>query len=274
MPASGGSRSGPSDDVVLQRARAAVVGDGAVLQGDAAVVGEEPLVHGAQLVGAPVDVGVARGLAQRAVRLERGEDRVGVAGRERPVVLADDAGRAEAGVGLEQWRAVRVAAVQRPRAEVEAQLDDALVLVAVGGERQGKADASAVAVEVEDDLLDAAPMRDEEVDVLDVDVPRVEPGGHVVHEPAERALAPDPPADGVMDLGHARERLDERVDLPGHQAVEERHRLMASRRYLSRTPCSAGAEKSSGAQGTPQAFHVAPAVHRHGTTLTGGGDWA
>ncbi len=31
--------------------------------------------------------------------------------------------------------------------------------------------------------------------------------------------------------------------------------LRCSRRYLSRTPCSAGAEKSSGAQGTPKASH-------------------
>jgi predicted ATPase/class 3 adenylate cyclase len=32
--------------------------------------------------------------------------------------------------------------------------------------------------------------------------------------------------------------------------------LRRSRRYFSSTPCSAGAEKSSGAQGTPQAFHA------------------
>jgi hypothetical protein len=35
----------PSHDVVLQCARAAVVGDGAVLERDAAAVGEEPLVE-------------------------------------------------------------------------------------------------------------------------------------------------------------------------------------------------------------------------------------
>src|SRR4051812_23311334 len=34
--------------------------------------------------------------------------------------------------------------------------------------------------------------------------------------------------------------------------------LRRSRRYFSSTPCSAGAEKSSGAQGTPQAFHAGP----------------
>ena len=39
------------DDVVLQRARAAVVDDRAVLERDAAAVGEEPLVEGAQTAG-------------------------------------------------------------------------------------------------------------------------------------------------------------------------------------------------------------------------------
>jgi len=39
------------------------------------------------------------------------------------------------------------------------------------------------------------------------------------------ALSPfDAPAYRVMHFGHARERLDERVDFPAHQAVEERHR--------------------------------------------------
>jgi hypothetical protein len=64
-----------------------------------------------------------------------------------------------------------VAAGQRPGAEVQAQLEDALVLlVVVAGERKGKTDASAAAVEVEHDLFDPARLRDEEVDVLDLDV--------------------------------------------------------------------------------------------------------
>jgi hypothetical protein len=47
-----------------------------------------------------------------------------------------------------------VAAGQRPGAGIQAQLDDALVLlVVVAGERKGKTDASAVAVEVEHDLF-------------------------------------------------------------------------------------------------------------------------
>ena len=220
-------RPAPGDHVVLQRAGAAVVGDRAVLQRDAAAVGEEPLVQRTQLVGAAVDVGVARRLAQRAVRLERGEDGVDVAGGERALVVADHVGQGEVVDRLEQRRAVRVAAGQRPGGEVQPQLDDALVLVVVGRERHRKADAPAVGVDVDDDLLEPARMRDQEVDVLDVDVALRHPGPGVGGIAPERGLAPDPPAHRMVHLGHAGERLDERVDLTGHQPVEERHRAHA-----------------------------------------------
>src|SRR4051812_38069067 len=112
----------------------------------------------------------------------------------------------------------------RPVTEVQAQLDDALVRIVVGGERQRKADASAVDVEVKDDLFYPARLDEEEVDVLDLDVASRQPGGRIGDEAPNRCLALDPPADRVMHLRHARERLDERVDLSGHQAVEEGHR--------------------------------------------------
>jgi hypothetical protein len=146
------------------------------------------------LVGAPVEVGVAGRLAHVVVRLDRGGDRFDVAGRKGALILADDVGLVEVEVRLEQRRAVRVAAGQRPGTEVQAQLDDARVLVAVGDERQGKADASAAAVEVKDDLFDHARIRDEDVDVLDVDIACRQPGGHVGDEAPERAFALDPPA--------------------------------------------------------------------------------
>src|SRR3954470_22056098 len=64
----GGQRGPPpGDDVVLQRACAAVVRDGAVLQRDAATVGEEGRKARAQLVGAAVDVLAAGGLAHVSV---------------------------------------------------------------------------------------------------------------------------------------------------------------------------------------------------------------
>jgi hypothetical protein len=141
-------RPAPGDHVVLQRASAAVIDDGAVLERDAAAIGEERLVVRAQLIGAPVDVAVAGGLVHVPVRLEGCEDRFHVAGRQRSLILADHVGLVNVEGGLEQRRAVLVAAGQRPGAEVQPQLDDALVLLlVVAGERKGKTDASAVAVD-------------------------------------------------------------------------------------------------------------------------------
>src|SRR5215216_181613 len=234
-------RPAPGDHVVLQRAGAAVVGDGAVLKRDAAAIGEERLVERAQLVGAPVDVAIAGGLAHVPVGLERGEDRLEVAGRERALILADDVRLGEVEGRLKQRRTVRVAAGQRPGAEVQAQLEDALVLlVVVAGERKGKTDASAVAVEVEHDLFDPARIRDEEVDVLDIDIAFRQPGGRIGDEAPKRAFALDAPAYRVMHLWHTRERLEERVDLSGHQAVEEGHRSEALMPVLVQDPLQRG----------------------------------
>jgi hypothetical protein len=63
-----------------------------------------------------------------------------------------------------------VAAGQRTGAEVDAQLDDAGVLVAIGRERQGKRDAPIAAVEGKDNLFYPAPRRNDEIDVLNRDV--------------------------------------------------------------------------------------------------------
>src|SRR3954471_12886322 len=52
-------RPAPGDDVVLQRACTAIVGDGATLQPDATAIGEEQLIERAQLVGPPVEIRVA-----------------------------------------------------------------------------------------------------------------------------------------------------------------------------------------------------------------------
>jgi hypothetical protein len=83
--------------------------------------------------------------------------------------IADDDGLVELGVGLEQGPD-RVATGQRPGAGVDTHLDDPGVLVAVGGERQRKLDASVTAVEVSDNLLDPAPRRHDEIDILDGDI--------------------------------------------------------------------------------------------------------
>jgi hypothetical protein len=108
-----------------------------VLQWDAAAVGEEQLTERTELVRRAVDVSTPCRLAHVTVRLERCHGRLDVAGRECALVIADDAAFVEIGVGLQQRWADRVAAGQRPGAEVDAQLDDASVHIAVGGEAKG-----------------------------------------------------------------------------------------------------------------------------------------
>ena len=121
------------------------------------------------------------------------------------------------------------------------QLDDALVLLlVVAGERKGKTDASAVAVEVEHDLFDPARLRDEEVDVLDLDAAFRQPGRRIRHKAPKRGFALDAPAHRVMHLWHAHERLEERVDLSRHQAVEEGHRSEALTPVLVQDPLQRG----------------------------------
>ena len=65
----------------------------------------------------------------------------------------------------------------------------------------------------------------------------------------ERALALDPAAHRVMHLGHARERLDERVDLPGQQAVEEAHRPQALASVLVQEALQRGGGEELGREG-------------------------
>jgi hypothetical protein len=78
-----------------------------------------------------MDVRPARGLAYVRVGLKGRNDGFDVAGRKRALVLADDIELLEVGVWLQHGRAVGVPACQRPGAVVDAQLDDARVLVAV-----------------------------------------------------------------------------------------------------------------------------------------------
>jgi hypothetical protein len=83
-------RLAPPHDVVLHRARAPVVDERATFQWDAAVVREQQLIEGAQVVWASVDVLAARRLAGLPVRFERRHDRVDIAGRERTLIFGDD----------------------------------------------------------------------------------------------------------------------------------------------------------------------------------------
>ena len=100
-----------------------------------------------------------------------------------------------------------------------------------------------VAVDVEHDLLDPARTPAGDVDVLDLDVALRQPRDGLGDVAPERRLALDASAHGVMDLGHARERPDERVDLSAHQA---------RRRTASTGDARAGAGRGRAATPAPR----------------------
>ncbi len=215
-------RPPPGDDVVLERARHPVVDGRAALERDPAAVREQPLVQGPERGGAAVRVPLARRLAEIAVGLEGGDRRLHVAGGEGAPVVADDVRGAGQLVGLQQRRADRVPAAQQPGAVVDPLLGDAAVGVVIAGDRHGNRDTPRVAVGVQDELLDPAARGDEEADLLGGRVVLGHPVAERDGEALERGDARDAPAHRMVDLGHAGERLDERADLPGPQAVEER----------------------------------------------------
>jgi hypothetical protein len=114
-----------------------------------------------------------------------------------------------------------VVAGERPVAEVDPQLFDPPVGPEVGHDRDRKIDSSALPVEMENDLLEAVSLSDDVPHVLDQEVVLPEPRAHLGGECLEGPCALDAPADGVVQLGHDGERLDQRIGLRSHQAVEE-----------------------------------------------------
>jgi len=93
MPASGGKSSGPKPRRCTQARRR---------------------VKRAQLAGAAADVLSVGRLPYVPVRIERRDGRFDIAGREGALVVANDVGLLDAGVGLQQRRPGRVRASQRP----------------------------------------------------------------------------------------------------------------------------------------------------------------
>jgi hypothetical protein len=128
-----------------------------VLEPEPAAVREESLIQREQLVVSTVDVRTAGGLADVGVGLKCRRGGFGVAGSEGAPLFADDVGLAQAGVRLEQRRAVVVLAGQRPHAPVDPKLDDAPVVRAISRDRHRHLDATSVAVERHHGLLDPAP---------------------------------------------------------------------------------------------------------------------
>ena len=118
-----------------------------------------------------------------------------------------------------------MAAGQRPAAEVDPQLVDPSVGLAVGDDRDRKLDSPRLTIEVQDHLLKAASLGNDMLDILDRDVAPSYPRVHLGDERLERSRALDASAHRVVQLRLAGERLDQRIGLPGHQTVEVRHRL-------------------------------------------------
>ena len=207
------------------------------------------LVERAQAVWASVDVLPARGLPGVAAGLECRHDRLEVAGRERALVLGHDLRLAQLRVGLQQRRAVRVAAVQRPAAEVDPQLVHQSVGHAVGDDRDRQIDSPGLAVEMENHLLEAARLGDDVLDVLDRDVALREPRVRFADERLERPRALDPSSYRVVQLGLAGERLDQRVGLPGHKAGEVGDGVSLFALLLFLQPCQHGGGEQLGNPG-------------------------
>jgi hypothetical protein len=167
-----------------------------VLELDPAAVGEESTVERVQRVGSTVHERPAGRLPHRGVGPERRQQPIDVPRHERPLVVADDAGHPEAARRLEDRRADRVAAGQRPAAEVHALLDDPPPLVLVTGDGHGEVDIA----DVQDALLDPAAADNDELDVLRRSPTLGQPASRLHHEALERGNALDPPAHRVMQL--------------------------------------------------------------------------
>jgi hypothetical protein len=95
--------------------------------------------------------------------------------------------------------------------------------VALADDRDRKIYRSGLTVEVENHLPKAAWLGDDTLDVLDRGVALPEPRLRFGDVRLERPRAPDAPAYGMVQLGLAGKRPDQRIELPGQQTVEERH---------------------------------------------------
>ena len=157
-----------------------------------------------------------------------------------------------------------MAAGQGPGAEVDAQLDDVGMLVAVCGDRHRPLDASMVGVDGHERLLDSAPWSDDAPDIPDDGVALGEPGIGLDHEALERAASLHAAADRMMELRLAGERPDERVRLAGHHSLEVRDSGQLAAGLIA-DALQRGAEDSSGIHGTGEACHSMPTRQRRGT---------
>jgi hypothetical protein len=158
------------------------------------------------------ECGVGR-LAGVATGLEARRDRLGVARRQRPLVVGGGSARAHPRIGRQQRRPLDVPAGQRHRAVVDPQLLEPAILTMVGDHRVRQRRPPAVGVEADHHLLEAAALADDALDVLDLGVARGQPLVRFGDEAFELRDPFDPPPLGMEDhrLGH--EGPDQRLEL-------------------------------------------------------------
>ena len=180
-------------------------------------------------------------------------------GRKCALVLADDVGLLEIGVWLQQRRAVGVSACQWPRAVVDAQFDDAPVLVTVRHDGSRQFDATLLAVERQHRLLDPAPWRDDSLHMAADSVARGQPGVGFGHEPLEGAASLDAAYRGrvrALQRHRATGRLDRRgAERAGPPPLQPRRQPARER----------GLHRQSGRNAFPSAITHQTSCRRFGT---------
>src|SRR5205085_18069 len=121
----------------------------------------------------------------------------------------------ELGIGLQQGWAVHVASRQRPAAVVDPEFEDAPVGLLLRDDRDRKIYRRGLAVEMKNYLREPALPRDDVLDVLDRDVALVKPRVRFCDVCLERPRATDASAYGMVQLGLACKRPNQRIELSG-----------------------------------------------------------
>ena len=107
------------------------------------------------------------GLAGVAIRFERRDDRVHIAGRQCALVVRHDTLRAQIRIALQQGRAMHVTTRQGPDAVVDPELDEPTVGAPVGDDRDRNVHSLTVTVEVENDFLESPRLREYMLDRIE-----------------------------------------------------------------------------------------------------------
>jgi len=168
-----------------------------VLEADAAARAEARGEEGAELTGAAVRGVRADGLAVIPVRREGAQDRLGIAGRQRGLVAADDIAGA-GGSGLENRRPQVAPPVDRPLAAVGAEYHR-LVVGELSHDRHRPGQVLPVVIQVRQQFDHGPPVSKRGGHDLGADVVLGHPGLILADEPPQLPVAPDLACAGVID---------------------------------------------------------------------------